>query len=444
MSERWTANDVWALAPDGSSRKAATKIAHPDSWPRLGWRPAGPDTDAPGGAAAVWGECKGSGAKHYQVAVHLIGPGTPAYRCSCPSRKIPCKHVLALLVLWTEDVAAEDTGPDWLDEWLNQRAARAAAAKPAPQKTTKTSTDPDVVARRARQREQRVADGVVELDTWLIDQVSAGLATNRRDSTQRDGMAARLVDAQAGRLAHQLRSLNHVASEDDWPDRLLTEYALLHLLCVSYQRSDTLPAPLRATVRARIGFPLPEPEETVRDHWDVLGRCDFTADQVRGRRIWLRGQATGRTALLLSFAPKGRALDTPARVGTLLDAELAFYPAENRAVIATRYSEQRADTPRGGSIADALADAARALAADPWRDTWPVVLTDVTCVRGDVFWLTDSSGDALPLLRQDTKFGWQIFSVSGGHPVTVVAEWTPDGLRPLAVWDHRKHPILPA
>jgi len=73
-----------------------------------------------------------------------------------------------------------------------------------------------------------------------------------------------------------------------------------------------------------------------------------------------------------------------------------------------------------------------------------VVLTDVTCVRGDVFWLTDSSGDALPLLRQDTKFGWQIFSVSGGHPVTVVAEWTPDGLRPLAVWDHRKHPILPA
>ena len=134
--------------------------------------------------------------------------------------------MLALLVLWTEDVAAEDTGPDWLDEWLNQRAARAAAAKPAPQKTTKTSTDPDAVARRARQREQRVADGVVELDTWLIDQVSAGLATNRRDSTQRDGMA------------HACRRARAVcpptcSSTTSPPKRLarpsLTEYALLHL-----------------------------------------------------------------------------------------------------------------------------------------------------------------------------------------------------------------------
>nr|WP_279163542.1 SWIM zinc finger family protein [Rhodococcus erythropolis] len=26
----------------------------------------------------------------------------PAYKCSCPSRKFPCKHALGLLVEWSE------------------------------------------------------------------------------------------------------------------------------------------------------------------------------------------------------------------------------------------------------------------------------------------------------------------------------------------------------
>src|SRR5690606_15408759 len=74
-----------------------------------------------------------------------------------------------------------------------------------------------------------------------------------------DTVAARLVDAQAGRLAERVRALSGVITAADWPDRLLTEYALLHLLCVGYRRRDELPAGLGAAVRACVGLPLPDP-----------------------------------------------------------------------------------------------------------------------------------------------------------------------------------------
>ncbi|MFD0804281.1 SWIM zinc finger family protein, partial [Streptomonospora algeriensis] len=92
MSTRWTTDDVWALAPDPPSRKAAVKTADPSLWSAAGHR------FAVGSAApAVWGECAGSGRTSYRVAAELDSP--PAYRCSCPSRKTPCKHALALLHL---------------------------------------------------------------------------------------------------------------------------------------------------------------------------------------------------------------------------------------------------------------------------------------------------------------------------------------------------------
>ena len=82
----WTAETVEALAPDAASVTAARKLA------RLGpWSGTGFDEHA------VWGLCKGSGSRPYQAQVDLSGP---AYKCSCPSRKFPCKHALALLLLW--------------------------------------------------------------------------------------------------------------------------------------------------------------------------------------------------------------------------------------------------------------------------------------------------------------------------------------------------------
>ncbi|MDA0566772.1 SWIM zinc finger domain-containing protein [Streptomonospora sp. S1-112] len=423
MSERWTPDDVWALAPDASSRKAAVKTAKPASWALRGFR-AGDS----GGGLAVWGECSGSGSKPYQVVVDLAA--APASRCSCPSRKFPCKHALALLYLWSENTVDPGDPPEWAAEWL----ARREAARERPAAEPAAPADPEAAARRLERREERVAEGLAELELWLRDQVESGLAgAPGMGYGELDSVAARLVDAQAGRLADHVRGLSGVTSLPDWPARLLTEYSLLRLLTAAYQRREHLPEPMRATVRARVGLPSsPDLSAPVRDTWHVLGRCDFPAGQVRGRRIWLRGATTGRTAMMVSFAPQGQVPETPVRVGTAVDADLAFHPAESRAVLVALHGDSAAEPPGTGADT-ALADWSAALAADPWCTAWPVVVADAEFVRGTPWLLADPTGAALPL-RQDCCPPLTAAAVSGGAPVTVAGEWTPGGLRPLSVW----------
>lgn len=112
---RWTAEQVLALAPDDASRKAGARLGGAGPWSQTGGSASG----------AVWGLCKGSGSKPYRTVVDLSGP---AYKCSCPSRKFPCKHALGLLLLRAAeglDTSAEVSAaaPDWAREWLAERAA---------------------------------------------------------------------------------------------------------------------------------------------------------------------------------------------------------------------------------------------------------------------------------------------------------------------------------
>lgn len=45
----------------------------------------------------IYGECGGSGKSTYKTSVDFINPEEPVFRCTCPSRQIPCKHATALL-----------------------------------------------------------------------------------------------------------------------------------------------------------------------------------------------------------------------------------------------------------------------------------------------------------------------------------------------------------
>ncbi len=240
-----SAGTVEGLAPDAGSVAAARKLARPAPWSE-----AGRDE------RAVWGLCKGSGAKPYQVQVDLSGP---AYKCSCPSRKFPCKHALALLLLAAGGDVPAGERPPWVAEWLESRVER--APRPAPGEPVR---DPEAAARRVAEREERVAAGVEDLRLWLRDAVRGGLGAGRlRAWEEWDGFAARLVDAQAPGAAARLRSLGSVAAgrPDGWPERLLSGLGLLHLLCEAHTRAD---GPLRDDIRALLGW------NVARD--DVLGR----------------------------------------------------------------------------------------------------------------------------------------------------------------------------
>ena len=300
----------------------------------------------------------------------------------------------------------------------------------------------DATLRRAEQREARVASGLAELDRWITDQVRQGLAASQRYGYRHwDDIAARMIDAQAPALAERLRALAAVPhSGSGWDGRLLEEYALLWLLAAAGRDQAGLPPPLRDTVRSRVGFTVRQADllasaTPVRDRWHVLARRDLDRDRIRTRRVWLRGQHTGRAALILSFAALGQSLDDSLPVGTQTDADFAFYPAAVplRALVANRHDTSPGGVPPGATVAGLLAGYAAALGQDPWLDTWPAVLA-ATPARAPRPCLYDAAGDALPL-HPGAGECWPLLALSGGHPLTVAGEWTPRGLWPLTAWD---------
>lgn len=384
-----------ALAPDAASRKAGDKLALPRPWSGTGQ-----------GGGALWGLCEGSGRTPYRTAVDLTDPAAPGYRCSCPSRKFPCKHALGLLLLAARDATAVPAGreaPEWAESWLagrRDRAAGRAAGSPARGADAaggeagaagRRAADPEAARRRAERRARRIAAGTEELERRLADLLQRGLAgADRPGRIGWEETAARMVDAQAPGLAARVRELAAIpGSGPDWPGRLLAECALLHLLDRGYQRLERLPPELAATVRTRVGLGIEaaallaehaERGTLVRDRWLVLGSHDRREDRLTARRIWLAGADTGRTALLLAFAAPGTAPEPALPPGTALTASLAFYPggAPLRAALGERHAEPTAaGPPTGGGVREALAGYGRALAADPWLDGWPVVLSGV-------------------------------------------------------------------
>jgi SWIM zinc finger len=444
---RWTTESVLALAPDASARHAAAGLARPAPWS---------DTGAAG--ELVWGRFAGSGRSPYQAMADLAGP---AYKCSCPSRKFPCKHVLALLLAWAQGGVPEVGEPsDYARAWQQGRAAaaarRAAGTKGEIDGANGNDRGPGVAkntlqerraaaARRSQQRAGRVAAGVAELQMWLRDQVMAGLSgasANRYGHAE--AIAARMVDAQAGGLAGVLRRLSAVpATGDGWPARLLAEYAQLHLLTRAHDRLDALPAGLATVVRSRIGYTTARDEvlatPPVTDRWQVIAVRNLPDAPIPARRTWLRGRVTGRFALLLSFAPNGYFGANPDAVlaaGAELHADLHYYPAPPpvRAVIGTRHSAP-ARSPRPeepGDLAALVAAWAAGLEQDPWLTEWPALLSGTPAQAQGRWYLADRSGAAVPLLGHDSL--WPLLAVSGGHPVTVAGEWSPAGLTPLTVW----------
>ncbi len=51
----------------------------------------------------IFGECKGSGKSNYYCSMDFVKEEAPIPRCNCPSRQIPCKHVLGLMIAYVEE-----------------------------------------------------------------------------------------------------------------------------------------------------------------------------------------------------------------------------------------------------------------------------------------------------------------------------------------------------
>ncbi|WP_151477096.1 SWIM zinc finger family protein [Streptomyces albicerus] len=433
---RWTADQVLALAPDAASRKAGSKLGAAGPWSEAGSSDEG----------TVWGLCRGSGSKPYRTVIDIADSTGPAYKCSCPSRKFPCKHALGLLLLWAGEDGTVPRGqaPDWAGEWIEGRRKCADDKRAASAAGSPSSGDPEAARRRAERRAEKITAGAAELEQRLADLLRGGLAAAEQAGYGLwEETAARMVDAQAPGLAGRVRELGAIPSSGPgWPVRLLEECALLHLLDQGWLRRERLPDGLAATVRSRIGLSGSADGPPVRDHWLVLAQYDTADSRLTTRRIWLHGAESGRTALLLSYGAAGRAPELALPVGLALDAEVSAYPGAGQLRVAL--GEQFTPPapvplrPPGVSVARAAAQYGEALRDDPWLDSHPVTLGRVIPTPdGDSWQLADADGElALPLTpaAQSRSGLWRLVALSGGTPVTVFGECGHRGFTPLTAW----------
>jgi hypothetical protein len=436
-----TAEQILALAPDAASAKAGTGQASLSKWSGLG-----------GHAQALWGLCQGSGKEPYRAQIDLAGP---AFKCNCPSRKFPCKHGIGLYLLYARDSAAfkETDAPQWVSDWLQSREERSEkkAAKEA-----EAATPEAIAAREASQqkrqekRQGNVETGLAVLDAWLEDLAREGLATLRsKPSKDWEAMAARLVDTQASGLASRVRRLGlsiYGGGNDGWELDAARELAQLALLRQAYARLASLPEGLQHEVRAAIGWATSQEDVLaqpgVQDRWQVLGARTLDDGRIGTCATFLRGESSGRWAMLLQFSAGSMALPPAPPLGAVYQGIVHYYPAAvpMRVVFADDMKLLDAAPAALPVLAPTEMSAeferyAQALAANPFLESWPMALEQVTPVheggKATPWSLRVANGDALAV---DAAFrqGWQLHALAGGHPLRVFGLWQGYSFLPLS------------
>ncbi|MGP7795223.1 SWIM zinc finger family protein [Sphingomonas sp. CLY1604] len=383
------------LATDQASLKAAAGLAKPGKWSGIGISED---------EALIWGQCAGSGANPYRVMADLRDRGS---KCTCPSRKFPCKHALALLWLRAEAIVpfAVAEPPEWVGEWLARRRATggvpkgtkavvdkdldaARSAGPEPVYDAKTAARRGAAsARRTEDTERLILEALDALEQWVGDQLRLGLGGFVDDVTARcRRIAARLVDGKAAALA------GHV---DEMPARLLVlpggdrmrgalvELARLVLLARGFRSDPRDPELRRAVASAEHRETLLADPAAMRvtAAWEVLAeRMRTRRDGLVSQTTWLLNLTAGpRFAMLLDVFPASAGRRASAFTpGEQFVGELLFYPARLplRALLIQREAAlvdgPPIDWPLPGESPEAALTAP--LLAEPWAAERPVLL----------------------------------------------------------------------
>jgi hypothetical protein len=434
-------DQIAQLAPDAASLKAGRDLAHDKKWLTHTFNDR-----------VMWGEIKGSGSSPYRTQIDLQGM---AFKCSCPSRKFPCKHGLGLLLLSARSPAVfaqSDQEPDWVKEWMDKRADKGAKPAIAAEPSAAPKADKSAKERDKRQHERllKVQGGAAELELWLKDLVRTGLVgAPEKGAVFWEKTAARMVDAQAPGLGNRVRELGEIpyAAGNGWQETLLQRVAGLYLLLEAFKNLDALPAPLQEDVRSLIGWSKSQKElladaeaETIKDNWLVLSRQTETQDDLTIGRNWLYGAASGRYALLLNFAHKSAPISTLLAPDTVVAAALTFYPGTYplRAAVQEQGSlrkEAMQATPLAHWEA-VQAHYAAVQAGSPWTDLLPVTVAALAPARqGDQWLLRDGAGGYMPL-PPDYPEGrlMQLLAYGGGHPLDMFVLRSPQHVAPAGIW----------
>lgn len=422
---------IEALAPDQASLTAARKLLESKKWPL---------SEIAADGRFIWGECQGSGSAPYRACVALADL---AYKCSCPSRKFPCKHSLALM--WRYQQKPDKFNPNQVPQWVLDWSAKRRGAKPASaaqMPSTSPLPEKDIAfaladgdqaelaqdterAAKARERNQQqrevlIQSGLDDFILWLSDVYLCGLLAFLQTSSAGCRQAAkRLVDAKASGLASQLDELASSVMqipEAQRPRYLHQHLSALYLLACAYQRQAQLPEALRHDVRRLIGWTLSReqlldtPEaERVTGQWQVLAVREYMQnDGLRRIETWLNlaNQIGGRFAVLIDYHHASAGIVAPPfQPGEALEGCLVYFRSATplRGILVDyQRCETAAALSSGQGLAEALAERLARRKQNPWLPNWPLAVSKPQVFVDDEgrFWLTEN-GTSVPIKHPD-------------------------------------------
>lgn len=324
----FTEQQIQKIAPKESAFKAGKKLSSPTGWETLEKN-----------ERAIWGSIKGSGKKPYLVQIDIANI---AYKCTCPSRQFPCKHAIALLLVLSKDPASFKASeePDYVTEWLNKRAERAQKVDREEKEITEEEKEKRTTAKVKRRddRLQLMFAGIAELKLWLKDLIRIGLLElPNRSPSYFDLMMERMVDSKAPGLAGWIRSLKNLRyhNHNEWHDPALGIISKLFLLINAAEKMNQYSSAEQNAIKGLLGWTFNQKdlladENTItkKDLWLVLGVNSETLDELTIHRYWLQGIEGGMDAIIIQFETKftSTTIQTPIIEGSILEAELAFYP----------------------------------------------------------------------------------------------------------------------
>ena len=428
---------ILSMAPDESSKKSGKELANTSKWVKrqLSER-------------ALWGECQGSGKLPYQTQVDLI---SVAFKCSCPSRKFPCKHGLGLLLLYVRDKKSFSSAaePDWVTGWLDKRGER--DEKKAEKKEKEKKVDPAAQAKRQENRLKRVEDGMMELRLWVKDIIRNGLLNiPGKDPGFFENMAKRMVDAQAPGLASMVRSLRDTNFFlEGWQSSFLDQLLRIYIVLDGFPRISDLTPDLRDELKTLVGFAQSQEEVKaeagIRDDWFVLAKRVDKEDNLTTERNWLYGRKSQRYALILQFYVNGQVPEVNLLAGSCVDAELVFFKGANplRALIKEQISVKSNPAIEGiKNWKEISAYTSQFHATNPWINKLPVIIENVVPVKANDRWiLRDENGEGV-MIHRGFQNSWKLMAISGGKPLRIFAVGRENNFEPLGAWIDNQYKML--
>lgn len=426
---------ILTLAPDESSKKSGKELANPAKWVSKGVN-----------EIALWGECHGSGSKPYQTQIDITNI---AFKCSCPSRKFPCKHGLGLLLFYTrqKNSFTDSNAPAWVTDWLNKRTEK--QEKQAEKKDK--PVDEVSQAKRQQSRHLKVNDGIEELTTWLKDIIRNGILTiPEKGSLFFENMARRMVDAQAPGLAGMVRMLGEINFfAEGWTTIFMDRLLQLYLVMEGYKNSQTLHELLQQDVKTAIGFTQNHDElkeqQGISDNWLVLAKQVNDADAVTTERNWLYGTQSNKYALVLQFIVRGQGAQHTLTPGMFIQAELVFFPSANplRAIIkhqtATNAISQFGKFTTWQQVIEAETAVNSSL---PFRNERPYIIKQLKPVQYNKQWWLQDSNNNMMQYKNEQKTIWKLLALGGGEPLDIIVIGKEDQFEPVGIWQQNDYKIL--